>query len=310
MECLKYGITVSDAEVEHRFRADLSSFGKLPLTEAEFVRSVLNRFKKSLVEWKEDVIRPKIMMEKLVKPMVKVTDQEVLDGYEARFGPKVECRMIVVQAGNSAALQDTFIKARQGREQFIAEAKKQFIPNLANDEGKVAAIHKHFGDKALEDWAFRLKVNEVSDPIKMPDGMHVILMCDRHLPKDVNARFDNEQRLRIHKEIEDMKVSLKIPEVFKKLHDQANPRLVLQNAIHHMARSEQPDRGGLSAFDQVPNSTPVVPTNLPAPTPTNVLPPEGHGVVPTVPQSNPLPPITGVSPFKLPAMQPPVESKN
>ena len=119
-----------------------------------------------------------------------MTDQEIVDGFEARFGPKVECRMIAVQAGNSAALQETYNKVRQGREQFLVEAKKQFIPNLAQDEGKVPPIHKHFGDKALEDTAFRLRKGEVSDPIKMPDGIYVILLCEDHLAKNVNARFD------------------------------------------------------------------------------------------------------------------------
>ena len=67
MECAKHGIRCEDVEVEQRFRQDLSSFGKLPLTEKEFVQNVLKRFGKTLIEWKEDVIRPKILMEKLVR---------------------------------------------------------------------------------------------------------------------------------------------------------------------------------------------------------------------------------------------------
>jgi hypothetical protein len=191
----------------------------------------------------------------------------------------------------------------------LAEAKKQFIPNLAQDEGKVPAIHKHFGDKALEDAAFRLKVGEVSDPIKMPDGMYVILMCERHVPKDVNARFELA-RVQIMDEVHTLKVAQKIPEVFAKLHKDANPRLVLQNAVSHLARSEAPQRNGLGAFEHVPTGQLPMPTNLPEPAAGKVVAPEGHGVVPNIPQSNPLPPISGNSPLKLPAIQPPVETKN
>lgn len=308
IECAKHGIRCTNDEVEYRFRQDLSSFGKLPLTEKEFVQSVLKRFGKTLVEWKEDVIRPKILMEKLVRAQVKVTDQEVINGFEARFGPKVECRMIVVQGNNSAVLQETYNRARQGREQFIAEAKKNFIPSLAQEEGKVPAIHKHFGDKAMEDVAFRLRENEVSEPLKMPDGTYVILMCDRHIGKDVNARFEN-YRLQVMKEVEDFKVAQKIPEVFAKMHKDANPRLVLQHAVSHLARTEPPQRTGVNAFDHVPSGELPMPTNLPAPNPGKVLPPEGHGVVPSLPQVSPPAPISGLPPINAPKLDTPESKK-
>lgn len=303
MECKKHSITVTDSEVDFRFREELHKFGKVPLTEAEFVRSVLSRFKKTLYEWKEDVIRPKIMMEKLVKNMIKVTDQDVMDGFEARFGPKVECRMIVVQPGNSAALQETWNKAKLGREHFIAEAKKQFIPGLQEKEGLVPPIHKHFGDKKIEECAFKLRKDEVSEPIQMPDGTYVIMMCEKHIPKDVNVRFEHV-RFQIMKDVEETKVAQKIPEVFAKLHQDAHPRLVLNNAIHHMARVEAPQQSGLSAFDQAPSGNLPAPTNLPAPVPTKVLAPEGHGVVPTIPQAVPAP-ISGLPPITLPKIDAP-----
>lgn len=309
MEARKHGIGVTDSEVEYRFREELGKFGPVPLTEAEFVKNILGRFKKSLYEWKEDVIRPKLMMEKLVKSQIKVTDQEVADGFEARFGPKVECRMIVMQPGNSAAVQEMWNKVKNSREQFIAEAKKQYIPALQEKEGLVPPINRHFGDKSIEDWAFKLKVNEVSEPIRMPDGNYVLLMCEKHIPKDVNVRFDTAIRMKIHQDIEEIKLAQKIPEVFAKLHQEANPRLVLQNSVHHLARVEAPQQSGLNAFDNVPSGNLPNPTNLPAPVPTKVLAPDGHGVVPTIPQAAPAP-ISGLPPITLPKIDAPApESK-
>src|SRR4029079_17855074 len=122
---------------------------------------------------------------------------------------------------------------KNSREQFIAEAKKQYIPGLQEKEGLVPPIHKHFRDRSIEDWAVKLTVNEVPEPIKLPDGNYVILMCEKHIPKDVNVRFDLV-RLQIHQDIAELKLAQKIPEVFAKLHQEAHPRLVLQNAVHHM----------------------------------------------------------------------------
>jgi hypothetical protein len=98
--------------------------------------------------------------------------------------------------------------------------------------------------------------------------------------------------------------------VFAKLHKEASPRLMLQNAVSHLARSEAPQRNGVNAFDHVPSGPLPAPQNLPEPAAGKVVPPEGHGVVPNIPQSNPLPPISGNSPLKLPAIQAPVETKN
>jgi len=300
MECSKHKIFVTDQEVEHRFREELYKFGPMPLTETEFVKNVLRRFNKTLYEWKEDVIRPKLLMEKLVKSTVKVTDEEVMEGFEARFGPKVECRMIVMQAGNSPAVQTMWNKVKNNPEQFIAEAKTQFIPGLQEKAGLVPPIHKHFGDKKIEEWAFKLREKEISEPIPLQDGTHVILMCEKHVPKEVSARFDLV-RFQIHKEVEEMKIALKIPEVFAKLHQEANPRLVLQHAVHHMARvDQQPAQSGLTAFDHAPTGALPTPTNLPAPVPTKVIAPEGHGVVPNMPKTDSLPPISGLPPITLP----------
>ena len=111
-------------------------------------------------------------------------------------------------------------------------------------------------------------------------------------------------------EIHTLKVAQKIPEVFAKLHKEANPRLVLQNAISHLARSESPQRDGLHAFEHVPPSNLSTPTNLPAPTPGKVLPPEGHGVVPTLPQITPPQPISGLPPINAPKLDNPETKKN
>ena len=76
MECRQYNITVTDQEVEARLQQDLRSLGD-KLTERDFVENILRRFNKTLFEWKEDVIRPKIMMEKYTRKNLQVTEQDL-----------------------------------------------------------------------------------------------------------------------------------------------------------------------------------------------------------------------------------------
>lgn len=293
IECSKNKIFVTDQEVEDRFQQDLKSFGKLPLTQQDFVNNVLRRFNKTLYEWKEDVIRPKLMMEKLVKSQVKVTEQDVRDGFEARFGPKVQCRMIVLQK-DSYVVQKVWENARKSPENFLEEAGKQFVPNLAQTKGEVPAIHKHFGDKLIEETAFRLRPKEVSEPLKMQDGTWVILLCEKHIPADLAVRYE-QVWMQVHREVEELKVAQKMPEVFAKLRERAMPQLMLENAVLHVTRLESPTGGTLSAFENAPTSRPLPPpTNVPAPVPTPLTPPEG--IAPTPPPSGPLPPLKDVPP--------------
>src|ERR1051325_4223451 len=114
IECAKQNIVATDAEVEQRFMDDVRAFGgssPTPITRDQFVNVILKRFGKSEFEWREDVIRPKILMEKLVQASVKITDQDVREGFEAKYGPKVDCRMIVVDKGNRYHAQKVWEEA-------------------------------------------------------------------------------------------------------------------------------------------------------------------------------------------------------
>jgi len=223
MECAAKGVVIDDSEVRIQLQEDLRAFGGIG--EKDFVNQILKRFNKTLYEWKEDVIRPKLMIAKLVRPTINVTDQEVRNAFEAKYGPKVECRMLVLAQENKS-WATTWAKVKESREAFIAEAKSQFLAPLAARDGMAPPIHKHFGDPRMEQIAFSLKEGEVSGVIDLQDGTHVILMCERHLPADEKARYEDE-RMKLHQEVTELKLALRIPEVVKELRQRANPQLLL-----------------------------------------------------------------------------------
>jgi hypothetical protein len=137
--------------------------------------------------------------------------------------------MVVFEKGQGSIAQKSWEHARKGRTEFIEEAKKCFIPSLAQQEGKVPPIHKHFGDKQLEDVAFRLKAGEVSGVLQMKDDTYVILYCENHLPANTTVRYENE-REQLAKEVYDYKVAQALPQAFQKMREQAKPSVVLDNS--------------------------------------------------------------------------------
>jgi parvulin-like peptidyl-prolyl isomerase len=235
MECAAKGIVVDDAEVKAEFDANLLAF---KLTQDQFVKSVLGQYRKTLYEWKEDVIRPKLMIAKLVRSTLTVTEDETRKAFDAKYGPKVQCRMIVLQKDNSKKFE-VWERARQSPAAFKAEAKNQDLTALGATEGEVPPIHRHFGDTRIEQAAFSLKEGEVSRLFDLPDGSHVILLCEKHLPADAQARYETE-RMKLMKDVAELKLTERIPEVVKELRARANPRLLLTQNQQQAAAQIQP----------------------------------------------------------------------
>jgi hypothetical protein len=276
VEASKRNIFVTDAEVEARFQRDLQAFGNR-MTEQDFVNSVLRRFNKSLYEWKEDVIRPKLMMEKIVAPLVTVTEKDLRDGFEARHGPKRECRMIVIDPKDTTAQKTWEEVTKGGAPAFLSAATKQFIPNLASTAGKVPPIHMHFGDALLEKTAFRLKEGEISELLEMPDKSRVILMCEKHHAGNAIIRFEDE-RGKLIDEMNGLRLAQMIPEEFKKMRDLARPNLALQ-----------PDRPQRMASVQPP--PPQDPRSVEMPPPPKTIDPPSAPIGPPSAPIGPPPPL-------------------
>jgi hypothetical protein len=226
-ECQAKGIFVTDAEVEAQLRDELRSLGNFSLKD--FETHILYKFNKTLYEWKEDAIRPKLMLAKLCRPMVEVTPQDLRNAYESRYGPKVQCRWIVFEKGDRN-YRETWAKISQSEAEFAAYATKQFIKELALKGGELPPVTKHFGDSKIELAAFNLRPGQVSACIEMQDGTHAVLKCDKLLPADDQKTFESV-RLDLDKELKEIKLDQKIKEYVNDLRKRASPRVLITNQV-------------------------------------------------------------------------------
>jgi hypothetical protein len=229
--CKLRNITVSDVEVDAQLDADLKAFGGT-ITKDDFVNKILKRYNKSLYEWKEDVIRPKLALTKFCKDQVKVEEKDLQDAFEARFGEQMICRMIVLpKEMPKGQLDEIWVKVSRSEDEFNDFAKKQFIPQLAAEGGKIPPIHKHFGDKAIEDAAFALRQpGDVSTILEMPDKTRVILKLVQRQPANTVAKLSDE-RAKLYKDVFEIKLSQEIPKMFAQLRTQANPTILLRRDL-------------------------------------------------------------------------------
>jgi hypothetical protein len=226
--CRASNIGVSDAEVDSQLKMDLLGFGP-DMTEKRFQDEVLKRYNKSLYEWREDVIRPRLALSKFCqgKPEVRPTDEDIQKAFEARYGEKVKCRMIVLPATFRQG-SELWAKVSTSEEEFDKAAKSQPYPQLAAQGGAIPPIHKHFGDATIEKAAFALKSKgDVTALLGMPDKTQIILKLVERIPPDTSKRLDDE-RTALSKDVAEMKLSQEIPKIFTELKKQAHPTILLR----------------------------------------------------------------------------------
>src|SRR5262249_47607317 len=97
--CKQRGVEVTDAEVEAALMLDVKSVG--PNVDAKlFEKHLLQRYGKSLLEWKEDVIKPRLLLTKLVRDQIKIEETELRQAFDSKFGKKIKCRMIMWPKGS------------------------------------------------------------------------------------------------------------------------------------------------------------------------------------------------------------------
>mgnify|MGYP000381807362 FL=1 len=222
----KAGVTATDKEVEEELAEVIRSL-KLK-NAAEFERTVLKDRQTTLYEYKEDVLRPAILMRKLAEKRVQVTEEDLRKAFEANYGEKVQCRIILIPKsdGLGVALK-VYEKVRgKGLEEFIREASQQ-PSHLAATGGRIRPINRHSAVPELERAAFSLRDGEISEIIEVQEG-YVILYRERLIPADTSIRFDDVREV-LYKEVYKRKVEAEIPLLFNELRASAVIKDFLNN---------------------------------------------------------------------------------
>ncbi|MFM7151101.1 MAG: peptidylprolyl isomerase, partial [Gemmataceae bacterium] len=223
--CEAAGVKVSDADVDRNLDEEIKM---LQCDRKHFEKEFLGKWGKSMFEWREDVIRPRLMLTQLCKGRVKVTEEDLKKGFEAYYGERMECRVILFPADQAKYAMSEYAKLRDSEEEFARKAKNQPSPTLAAEGGKIPVFGRNtLGDENLEREAFKLKPGEVSPLIGTPQGQ-VIIKCDKRIAADGKAKLD-EVKVKLGKEIEEKKVQMEMQVVFKELREKANPQLILKN---------------------------------------------------------------------------------
>jgi parvulin-like peptidyl-prolyl isomerase len=224
-ECVTRGITVTEEDVDRDFKSDLELMKCA--NKEQFEKDLLSKWGKNVYEWREDVIRPRLMLRKLCEGRVACTDDDVKKAHEAYHGERLECRMILWPADQAKFAQSKYITLRDSEREFDQAARSQALPSLASKHGKLDAFgHNCLGDENLEREAFKLQPGDTSPLIETPQGV-VMIRCDKRIPADPKATLA-QTRADCTKDILEKKVQMEMQVVFGELREKAKPQIILK----------------------------------------------------------------------------------
>lgn len=239
--CKEQNIEATSGEVDAVFRDDIAKIG---FKQNEFVSKVLQQKHKTLYEWKEDVLRPQLLLTKLCQHKIKVTAEEVNQAFETAYGAKVDCKIIIWPLAEESLVRNQYYPSIRNNDAEFDRVAKAQAPPFGSCAGHVKPIGRYNpGNPLMEIIAkkgFALKEGETSEVLKMSDGLMVI-KCLKHLAPDPKAKLE-VHRARLEKEVFDRKIQEEIPKVFQDLYTRAKPVFLLPEylALKPEARKQVP----------------------------------------------------------------------
>ena len=175
--CRKRGVTVTPAEID----AELDRMAKrFKLGREQWLELLENQRGVTQEEYKRDILWPTLALRKLAESDLTVSDKELSRAYEARFGPSVRVRLIVVtDAQKAREIQRQAADRPQEFPRLAMEYSEDV--NSASIGGLIQPTRPHAGDPAIERVAFDLKPGEISDVLRVGQ-QHAILKCEGRVP--------------------------------------------------------------------------------------------------------------------------------
>jgi parvulin-like peptidyl-prolyl isomerase len=209
---------------------------------------------------------------------VKVSDQDIEQGYQANYGAKAEVRAIVL--GNARLAQEVWQKARANPTvDFFGKLAEQYStePYSKSNQGRVPALHQYGGQPELQEEVFkRMKPGEISSIVQVGEQYIILYLEDFTKAQQIGK---DEVRSLIYEDVHEKKCRVAMSREFDKIKDNARIDNYLAN------KSQSPQRiSAASGARKMPGN------DLPEANPRDVAIPAGYESTGLLPKSQPASP--------------------
>jgi parvulin-like peptidyl-prolyl isomerase len=251
-EAAKRGVSIAPEELEAAKKAYVNQLGIDNVTVADFIKHVLPRQKMTEYAWIEDIIKPELLMAKLCRPRVKISEDDLNKAFENQYGEKREAKIIIWRKDEFRIALKQWDEARKGADSFDRIARSQSDPNVAGAAGRVAPIGRYpLADNPLiAETVFKLEVGEVSQLFETPAGI-MCVKCTGKVPPVAGVKLENV-RTGLEKLLFDQKLAREQGLLFGEMKHAANPNILLRGPTS----SREFEEGNRQLIEQVIGTQP------------------------------------------------------
>src|SRR5262245_47678611 len=198
-------LEITAAEIDQEIESVAHRFG---ISRENWLRTLDKERNISPVQYARDIIYPALALRKLCADRVQVTPSDLKLAFEARFGEKLRCRMILVDKQNKAV--EIWEQLRKNPGGFEKMAQEQSMDTGSRSLGGLLAepIMRHAHPTTISDAAFRQLVDgdpkdknpankpkdgDFTGPIQADETSWIILRRESVEPAVKGADLKNEQ---------------------------------------------------------------------------------------------------------------------
>jgi foldase protein PrsA len=212
--CAERGLTVSEAEVDQEIVEISKKFG---LAVDQWYKMLEAERGLKPEEYRQNVIWQMLALKKLAGKKVSITREMMQMAYEDNYGPRVKCRMMVLD--NVRRATEMWDKLKANPDDFESLARDYSVePNSRALGGTIPPIRKHSEGthKELRKAAFAFReVGEISGVLQVGPNQYVILKYEGKTEPIPHAVEDVQAQL--HAELEEREVQKLVGETFESL---------------------------------------------------------------------------------------------
>lgn len=224
--CRKQNIVILDADIDREIREMAIKY--LPLRQDGspnielWMKMKTEESRMPPEVYRTNTVWPVLALKRLSRSLVQVTEEDIQRGFESNFGKKVRCLAIVFDLKDQRRAQEVWEMANRNKtpENFALLAEKYSMdPESRIARGVIPPISRYSGQPTLENEAFGLLPNELSQIIQVDENW-VILYCLGHEEPAITN-------------INDVKADL-VADIFEKKQNIAVAKYY-ENLLHHAA---------------------------------------------------------------------------
>lgn len=215
-EAAKQDVVITEEDINAELEIYITSFGS-----QEILEQMLQQYGMTMDDLRQDA-EFNAMLLKLLEPKTNVTDEEVketFETYQESFNTPEQVRASVILVETEQEAKDIISQLKEG-EDFAELAKNKSLDwNTKELGGDTGFFARGEVESALEEAAFKLAKDEISDPIQTSDGFYqVIKLTDR---KEAHTATFEEKEAEIRKGLVTQQINELYPSWMEEIREKA-----------------------------------------------------------------------------------------